>query len=166
MDTSEIIETIDKLEITDDKNDLNMSNNINETKIDTIKPFISAFKRTSNIICDACGGRGHHAQKCFKRGRHFLPRDAQRCIAAYNAKHGEIPTTDTSTAPEKSYHALSPPDHRPPSTTPTDETTEKQLPTNPTISQLDHMIPTPTIEELLDNALGTPNEPMINAICK
>ena len=164
LDTSEIIETIDNLEITENEHEQDPNNNTSNNEIDTITPFISAFRRTSNIICDACGGRGHHAQKCFKRGRNFLPRDVQRRIAAYNAKHGDSPTSDSSVPPEKSYHALPPPDHRPPTANSTNDPMDNQLPTNPTISQIDHLIPTPTIEELLDNALGTPNEPTINAL--
>ena len=75
-------------------------------------PIITAFKRSSNIICDACGSRGHHASKCYKRGLHFLPRDVQRCMTEYNAKHGTSPKLYTSTDPHKSYCALEPPDHR------------------------------------------------------
>ncbi len=53
-------------------------------------PIITAFKRSNNIICDACGSRGHHASKCYKRGLNFLPRDVQRHITAYNAKHANL----------------------------------------------------------------------------
>ena len=60
-------------------------------------PIIAAFKSSNNIICDTCGSRGHHASKCYKRGLNFLPRDIQRRITAYNAKHGEYPTLDSST---------------------------------------------------------------------
>ena len=115
MENQHIIETYEHLEHTNDDDNSNIEN-IDETTIKAFKPIISTFLRTSNIICDACGGRGHQAQKCYKRGRNFLPRDVQRRIAAYNAKYGDAPTNDTSQTPNKAYHALQPSDHRPPST--------------------------------------------------
>ncbi len=35
--------------------------------------LIAAFCQSNTIICDACGSKGHHASKCFKRGIEFLP---------------------------------------------------------------------------------------------
>ncbi len=57
-------------------------------------PFFAAFCRSSMIICNTCGSKGHHASKCFKRGLDFLPCDVQRRITGYNAKFGTTPTTD------------------------------------------------------------------------
>ena len=157
-----IAASIDNIHQTSD-DDSATSDSDDELHIDKYKPIISAFRRSSNIICDACGGRGHSAKKCFKRGRNFLPRDVQRRIAAYNAKYGESPPTDTSVTPDKAYHALPPPDHRPPSkNTPT--TTDTETDTTSTISQLDHPTQMPTIEELLDQALGSRQEPSINTM--
>ena len=177
--TSSTISALDHLsDIMEDHNITTTFHNVNQnfdnneddsdsdcsSTLESYKLFISAFRRSSNIICNACGGRGHHAQKCFKRGRNFLPRDVQRRIAAYNAKYGDSPTSDTSPAPEKAYHALNPPDHRPPSNSPSSDTKKNDSPATPTISQLDHNIPKPTIEELLDQELGTANEPSIQTL--
>ena len=119
-------------------------------------PIIAAFKRSNNIICDACGSRGHHASKCYKRGLKFLPQDIQRRITAYNAKHGESPKHDSSTDPHKSYRALEPPDHRPnqgnhqESDTINDDSQDHV----PTISSINHDISPKHIEEILDIELG------------
>ncbi len=163
MENNDILDSLDKMNITDDDEGDDATNDTNRyNTLEDIKPFISAFRQSSNIICDACGGRGHHAQKCFKRGNNFLPRDVQRRIAAYNAKHGDSPTTDASPTPDKSYHALPPPDHRPPPQYNTTKTSDQQTASTPTFSQLGNNILTPTIEELLDEALGTPHEPTIH----
>ena len=121
-------------------------------------PIIAAFKRSNNIICDACGSRGHHATKCYKRGLDFLPRDVQRRITAYNAKYGTSPVTEKSTNPHKSYHALEPPDHRTPNETSLHDTSNPSPSSRqeiPTISSLDHPIPDEDIEQILDIELGT-----------
>ncbi len=132
------------------------------------EPIIAAFRRSSSIICDACGARGHHASKCFKRGTAFLHRDVQRRIAAYNAKFGDTPTMDKSPDSHKSYHALPTPDHRTPSTSVQQQTETNKLTTQasqtPTISRLDHVLPTENIEDILDTALGTDDTPVINAL--
>ena len=132
------------------------------------EPIIAAFRSSSKIICDACGARGHHASKCFKRGTAFLPRDVQRRIAAYNAKFGDTPTIDKSPDSHKSYHALPTPDHRTPPTSVQQQTETNKLPTpasqTPTISRLDHVLPTGDIEDILDTALGTDDTPVINAL--
>ena len=165
LEDKTIQDSLEQMEHTNNQEDDCSSDEDTANSISTYQPIISAFRRSSNIICDACGGRGHQAQKCYKRGQNFLPRDVQRRIAAYNAKHGDSPTTDTSPTPDKAYHALPPPDHRPPSHEPStslpDSDTSKPA---PTISQLEHGIPTPTIEELLDQTLGTPNEPSIQTM--
>ena len=44
------------------------------------------------------------------------------------------------------------------------DTNENQTKSSPTISQLDHNIPIPTIEELLDKELRTPDEPCIQTM--
>ena len=158
MDDRNIMETYTTIENNKEQHILDDDTN---DHLEMYQPIISAFRRSSNIICDACGGRGHQAQKCFKRGRNFLPRDVQRRIAAYNAKHGDSPANDTSKDPEKAYHALPPPDHRPPHMSIPTATNETPPQSSPTISQLDHNIPIPTIEELLDTELGTQDEPSI-----
>ena len=130
-------------------------------------PIIAAFRRSSSIICDACGSKGHHASKCFKRGLSFLPRDVQRRISAYNAKYGTSPQTDRSPAPHKSYHSLDTPDHRPPPPPSTNTSTipinvSDESPPPPTISSLNHVLPQNTVEEILDIELGTDDQPTIS----
>ena len=100
------------LPTSDQESDTDTINDNNDNLSDPYAPVIAAFRRSNNIICDACGSRGHHASKCFKRGLEFLPRDVQRRITAYKAKFGNTPSSDKSTNPHKSYHALTPPDHR------------------------------------------------------
>ena len=133
---------------------------------DKYAPFIAAFRRSSHIICDACGSKGHHASKCYKRGLEFLPRDIQRRVTVYNAKYGSTPTDDTSLNPHKSYHTLAPPDHRPPSPAhqssqlnPTDDAVNDQP---ATISSLSHVLPTEDVEEILDTELSNPITPTIS----
>ena len=61
-------------------------------------PVIHAFRHRTDtrtdtcpkIICDACGLPGHPASRYFRRGFHFLPRDVQRRITAYNTKYGAV----------------------------------------------------------------------------
>ena len=130
-------------------------------------PIIAAFRQASLIICDACGSKGHHASKCFKRGIDFLPRDVQRRIAAYNAKYGSSRTMDSSPNQHMSYHSLSPTDHRPPPSNPsTDNSTQsRNIPQHaPTISSLTHTLPTEDIEEILDLELGKESKPTISMI--
>lgn len=109
--------------------------------------LIAAFCQSNTIICDACGSKGHHASKCFKRGIEFLPRDVQRQIAAYNAKYGTTPNTDSSPDPHKSCHSLPTPDHCPPTLTSPQETPTQSTPSPqpqvPTISSLNHVLPSP-----------------------
>ena len=62
----------------------------------TIQAFRHSFTNRPKIICEACGLPGHAANRCFRRGFDFLPRDVQRRIAAYNTKYGTTPSTDTS----------------------------------------------------------------------
>ncbi len=83
-------------------------------------PTIQAFRHHSNnrsrTICEACGLSGHPANKCFRRGFSFLPRDVQRRISAYNTKYGNTPDKDTS--PQNSQkHILPAPDTKLPETT-------------------------------------------------
>ena len=108
-----------------------------------------------------------HASTCFKRGITFLPRDVQRRISAYNAKFGDAPSKDKSPNPHKSYHTLTPPEHREPPTiqTPKSTTIDQTAPPGPTISSLDPILPTNhNIEEILDTELGKDHVPVINAL--
>ena len=163
MEDTNLINLVDNTDTPPDEDDTTTDTDSTTDPV-SYHPIISAFRRSSNIICDACGGRGHHASKCFKRGNNFLPRDVQRRIAAYNAKFGDSPSTDTSTAPEKAYHALPPPDHRSPSQSEPAATQDSSTTSAPTISQLGHTLPAPTLEELLDIELGTPNNPSIQTM--
>ena len=128
-------------------------------------PIIAAFRQASLIICNACGSKGHHASKCFKRGIDFLPRNVQRRIAAYNAKYGSSPTTNSSPNQHISYHSLPTPDHcPPPSTSPNNNTTHNHPITQqtPTISSLSHNLQSDDIKEILDLELGKESKPTIS----
>ena len=92
LDHTQQYEDLDQLPLSNDTSDTDDLSNLPK---DTV-PYIAVFQRSGNIICDACGGRGHHANHCFKRDPKFLPQYTQRCIAAYNAKYGDIPLTDNS----------------------------------------------------------------------
>lgn len=113
-------------------------------------PIIAAFHQSLNIICDKRESKGHHASTCYKRGIHFLPCNAQPCIAAYNAKFSTSPINNTSPDLLKLlYHALDPPDHQHPqqsNRTATHAPTLQEPQQIPTISSLDHVIPTADIE--------------------
>ena len=64
MEIQHILETYEHLEHTNE-DDNSITDKIDDIAIEAYKPIISAFRRSSNIICDACGGRGHQAQKCY-----------------------------------------------------------------------------------------------------
>ena len=142
----ELLHTIDIPYDSDTSDENEMTNTDNNTSNLPTKyvPIITAFKCSNNIICDACGSRGHHATKCYKRGLIFLPRDVQRRITAYNTKYGTSPTNETSTDIHKSYRALEPPDHRASVKNSNQASSYSSAPSQdqiPTISSLDHALP-------------------------
>lgn len=53
------------------------------------RPIIAAIHQRRT--CDACGGNGHLADSCFKRGVDFLPPSEQKCIKQCNLTHGDKP---------------------------------------------------------------------------
>lgn len=144
----------------DTSNDHEMTDSDNNTSKLPNKcvPTIAAFKHSNNIICNACGSRGHHATKSYKRGLNFLPRDVQRRITAYNAKYGTSPANDTSTVPNKSYRALEPPDHQTSNANSPQESSQSSTSSQdqvPTISSLEHSLPATMIIHTQNHVLET-----------
>lgn len=95
------------------------------------------------IIYEACGLPGHPANKCFRRGFHFLPRDIKRRLSACNKKYRDNPTNDCSD--QTSHRQVLPaPETKIPQ--------EHKLPTNQsgnttnqaTIQKLQHVLALPT----------------------
>ena len=99
----------DKVDLDDDDDSFNVPHKDIDIPSEYAPIIAAYFRCTHNIICDACGSKGHHAPKCYKRGINFLPRDIQQRIIAYNEKYRSSPKTDSSPDLYKSYHTLDPP---------------------------------------------------------
>ena len=82
-------------------------------------------------------------------------------IATYNSKFRDLTIEDKLPAPHNSYHTINPPHYRPPipfNAQPTEifysnKTTTSSTISTPTISCLDHVLPTTNVWELSDRAL-------------
>ena len=128
-------------------------------------PIIAAFRQSSNIICNACGSKGQHTSKCYKRGLDFLHCDVQCRVTAHNTKYGSLPQQDSSPDAHKSFHALGTPYHRPPPTPSKplqpDTTSNDKSNHTATFSSLTHVLPSEDSAEILVLELGIQSEPTI-----
>ena len=110
----------------------------------TIKAFRHHSQNRPKIVCEACGLTGHPANKCYRRGFKFLPRDVQRRIAAFNTKYGDTPETDSSTTDLHKQILPAPDIKYPTATKNTSEisnNTTKHETQQATIHKLQHVLP-------------------------
>ena len=84
-----IYSPMDMNQETDDKDD-------STTKTTSTLPMATHKYWKIAVLCKACGLIGHSANKCYRRGFKFLPRDIQRHISTYNTKYGDTPNTAKS----------------------------------------------------------------------